>query len=166
MYVANFMFWVCVTCINNEIRLVNGLRLFYDPPKGVPWKFWLDPRFPQNLKLKWILKRLPLDRGYFKVYFFTKGESILIIFSHTYLLTRNFVVLFQVMFTLPCILFLLNCPVIRYYWLTILRKEVTWKLWLDPRFPRHPKWKWSLSWLPLDRGHLKPISYGKRLLVK
>ena len=73
--------------------------------KGVPWKSWLDPRFPRNSKPKWTLKWLPLDRGYFKFYFH-KGESILIISYHTYLLARNFVILFQVMFALPCILFL------------------------------------------------------------
>ena len=44
--------------------------------KGVPWKSWLDPRFPRNLKLKQILKWLPLDRGCFKVYFFTQREKV------------------------------------------------------------------------------------------
>ena len=71
----------------------------------VPWKFWLDPRFPRDLKLKQILKRLPLDRGCFKVYFLQKGKVFLIISCHTYLSTSEFVVLFQVMFALPCILF-------------------------------------------------------------
>ena len=52
------------------------------PEKRAPWKFWLDPRFFRNPKLKWILKWLPLDRGYFKFYFFIKGESILIISCH------------------------------------------------------------------------------------
>ena len=67
-----------------EIIILRSLE------KGVPWKFWLDPRFPRNPKLKWILKWLPLDRGYFKFYFFfTKGESLLIILCRTYLLTRN-----------------------------------------------------------------------------
>ena len=42
--------------------------------KGVPWKFWLDPRFSRNLKLKWILKWLPLDRGCFKFYFLQKEK--------------------------------------------------------------------------------------------
>ena len=134
--------------------------------KEVLWKFWLDPRFPRNLKLKQILKWLSLDRGCFKVYFFTKGESLLISPSHIYLSARNLVVSFQVMFALPCILFSLNCLVICYYWLMILWKEVMWKLWRNPRFPRHPKWKWSLNWLPLDRGHLKPISYGRGLSFK
>ena len=73
--------------------------------KGVPWKSWLDPRFSRNSKSKWALKWLPLDRSYFKFYFH-KGESILIITCHTYLLARNFVILFQVIFVLPCILFL------------------------------------------------------------
>ena len=56
--------------------------------KEVPRKSWLDPRFPRNPKLKWILKRLPLDRGYFKVHF-SKGESFLIISGHISLLIRN-----------------------------------------------------------------------------
>ena len=67
---------MCVTCINNEIEIVNGLRLlFYDfPKKGVPENFWLDARFPRDPKLKWILKWLPLDRGYFKFYFLEKEK--------------------------------------------------------------------------------------------
>ena len=73
--------------------------------KGVSWKSWLDPWFFRNSKSKWILKLLPLDRGYFKFYFH-KGESILIISCHTYLLARNFIILFQVISVLPCILFL------------------------------------------------------------
>ena len=40
--------------------------------KGVLWKFWLDPRFSRDPKLKWILKWSSLDRGYFKFYFFYK----------------------------------------------------------------------------------------------
>ena len=134
--------------------------------KGIPWKFWLDPRFPRDPKLKWSLKRLPLDRGYFKFYFFIKGENLLIIPCHTYFPNRKFVILFQVMVVLWCILLSLKCLVIRYYKLTILRKEVTWKPWRDPRLSRHPKWKWSLNWLPLDRGHLRLIFYEKGLLIK
>ena len=68
----------------------------------ISWKSWLNPRFPRNSKSKWILKWLPLDRGYFKFYF-CKGKSMLIISCHKYLLTRNFVVLFQIIFALPCI---------------------------------------------------------------
>ena len=104
MHVADFVFWVC---INNEIWIIVwfGIINLQSPEKGAPWKFWLDPRFPWNSKLKWTLKWLPLDRGYFKFYFH-KGESILIISCHTYLLTRKFVILFQVIFVLPCILFL------------------------------------------------------------
>ena len=73
--------------------------------KGVPWKSWLDPRFPRNSKSKWTLKWLPLDRGYFKFYFH-KGESILVISCLTYLSTCKFIILFQVIFVLPWILFL------------------------------------------------------------
>ena len=107
MHVLNFMCWVCVVCINNEIGMIVWFRIIIlqSPEKGVPWKSCLDPRFPQNSKSKWTLKWLPLDRGYFKFYFH-KGESILIIACHTYLLTRSFVILFQVVFVLPCILFL------------------------------------------------------------
>ena len=38
-----------------------------------------------------LFRSLPLDRGYFKLYFH-KGESILIISCHTYLGTRKFVI--------------------------------------------------------------------------
>ena len=79
--------------------------------KKTPWKFWLDPWFLRNSKLKWTLKWLPLDRGYFKFYFY-KGESLLIISCHTYLLTRKFIILFQVIFLLSYILFSLKCLVI------------------------------------------------------
>ena len=34
-------------------------------------------------------------------------------------------------------------------------KGISWKFWLDPRFPRGPKLKWILKWLPLDRGCFK-----------
>ena len=76
-----------------EIGIVAWLEIIIlrSPEKGGSWKFWLDPRFPWNPKLKWILKWLPLDRGYFKFYFH-KGESILIISCHTYLGTRKFVI--------------------------------------------------------------------------
>ena len=73
--------------------------------KWAQWKSWLDPRFSRNSKSKWTLKWLPLDKGYFKFYF-RKGESILIISCHTYLLIRNFVILFQAIFVLPFIFFL------------------------------------------------------------
>ena len=132
--------------------------------KEVPRKFCLDPRFPRNPKLKQILKWLPLDRGCFKIYFFTKGESFfyLIIPCHTYcFFTRKSVILFQVIIVLPCILFWLNCFVICHYQSEIFRKEVTWKLWLDPRFPQNPKLKWILKWLPLDRGYFK-VYFFKR----
>ena len=75
--------------------------------KGAPWKYWLDPQFPRDSKSKWILKWLPLDRSYFKFYFHM-SESILIITCHTYFLTRKFIILFQVIIALPCILFLLK----------------------------------------------------------
>ena len=72
MHVLNFIFWVCVICINNEIGMIIWFEIIIlrSVEKGVLWKFWFDLRFPQNPKLKWILKWLPLDRGYFKVYFF------------------------------------------------------------------------------------------------
>ena len=84
---------------------MTGSIILQSPEKGISWKFWLDSRFFRNSKSKWALKWLPFDRDYFKFYFH-KGESILIISCHTYLLTRNFVILFQVIFVLPCILFL------------------------------------------------------------
>ena len=134
--------------------------------KGAPWKFWLDPRFLWNSKLKWTLKWLPLDRGYFKFYFH-KSESILIITCHTYLLTRKFIILFQVITALPCILFLLkmsrnlvlliNNPSKREDVETLARSSV---------FPSSQVKKWKLNWLPLDRSHLKTISYRRGLLVE
>ena len=62
---------------------------FMTSRKEVPRKSWLDPQFPRNPKLKWILKRLPLDRGYFKVYFFKRGKFSNNLVSHIYLSTRN-----------------------------------------------------------------------------
>ena len=59
----------------------------------------------------------------FKVTNYHEDESLLIISCHIYLSTRKSIILFQVTIALPCILFLLNCPVIRYYWLIILRKR-------------------------------------------
>ena len=140
MHVLNFMFWICVICINHQIGIAAwlGIIILRSPEKGVPWKFWLDPRFPRNSKLKWTLKWLPLDRGYFKFYFY-KRESLLIISCHIFLSIRNLGILVQVMFALPCILFSLNCPIVCYYWSMILQKEVMWKLRRDPRFPCHPK---------------------------
>ena len=121
-----FMFYVH-TCVrihvlnmcdiyNNKIGIIVwlGVIILQSLKKGIPWKFWLDPQFPRNSKPKWTLKWLPIDRGYFKFYFY-KGESLLIISCHTYFLTRKFVILFQVIFVLPCILFSLKYPVIRCY---------------------------------------------------
>ena len=76
---------------NNDFYVWLGVVILRSLEKGVSWKFWLDPRFPRNPKLKWILKWLPLDRGCFKFYFFTKGESLLIIPCHIY--TFQFVIL-------------------------------------------------------------------------
>ena len=108
IHVLDFMFWVRVIYVNNKIRIIVwlGVVTLRSLVKGTPWKFWFDPL--------WILKWLPLDRGYFKFYFY-KGESPLIISCHTYLLTRKLVILFQVIFVLPCILFSLKCPVIQCY---------------------------------------------------
>ena len=116
MHVLDFIFWVRVIWINNEIGIIVwlGVIILQSPEKGDPWKFWLNPRFPRNSKSKWTLKWLPLDRGYFKFYF-RKGKSILIILCHAYLLVRKFVISFQVIFVLPCILFSLKCHGIWHY---------------------------------------------------
>ena len=135
--VLNFMLWLYVLCFNIYDDHVARFYYFTISRKEVPRKFWLDPLFPRNPKLKWILKWLPLDRGYFKVHF-SKGESFLIIPCHIYLLTCNLSFLFQVMFALPCILFVLNYPVIRCYWSIILRKEVTWNFGVILGFPVIP----------------------------
>ena len=97
--------------------------LTYDIQKNeVPWKSWLDPRFSRNSMLKWILKWLPLDRGYFKFYF-RKGRSILIISCHTYFRTCESVVLFQVVLCITMHFTLVKCLVFRYYWSIIPRKR-------------------------------------------
>ena len=92
------------------------------PKNEVPWKSWLDPRFFRNSMLKWILKWLPLDRGYFKFYF-CKGKSILIISWHTYFRTRESVVLLQVVLCITMHFIPVKCLVFRYYWSTIPRKR-------------------------------------------
>ena len=75
----------------NKIGIIIWLRIIIllPPRKGALWKSWLDPRFSRNSKSKWTLKWLPLNRGCFKFYFH-RGESILIILWHAYLLTRKF----------------------------------------------------------------------------
>ena len=142
MYVTNFTFWVCGICINHGNGIIMWLEsiILQSLEKGVPWKFWLDPRFPRNSKLKQILKWLPLDRGCFKVYFFTKGRKYTNnLVPYVRFPTCNFVVLFQVIIALPCILSLLNTSCLGIIDRQSLEKEVVWKLWLDPRFPCHPK---------------------------
>ena len=79
--------------VNSVCFVLLEIIILRYPKNEVPWKSWLDPRFPRNSILKWILKWLPLDRGYFKLCF-RKGKSILIISCHTSLLTRNFVSFF------------------------------------------------------------------------
>ena len=132
--------------------------------KGAPWKSWLDPRFSRNFKSKWTLKWLPLDRGYFKFYFH-KGESIPIISCHTYLLTRNF--FFHVISVLPCILFLfkMSCNLVLLIDYPSKRGDVE-TLARSSVSPSPQVKKRSLNWLPLDRGHLKPVSYGRGLSFK
>ena len=74
MHVLNFMFWIYVLCFNIQDDYMARFYYFTISRKEVPRKFWLDPRFPRNPKLKEILKWLPLDRDYFKVYFLQKGK--------------------------------------------------------------------------------------------
>ena len=125
MHVLNSMFWVYVIRISNKIGKIIWLEIIIlrSPEKRVPWKFWLDPRFPWNPKLKWILKWLPLDKGYFKFYFFTKGESLLIISCHIYLLTRNFVIFISIRVCITMHFIPVKCLVFRYYWSIIPRKR-------------------------------------------
>ena len=112
MHVLNFMSWVCMLWIWNSQWL--EIIILRSPEKGAPWKFWLDPRFPRDPKLKWILKWLLLDRGYFKVFFFTKRESLLIISCYVYLSIRNLVVCFK-SFSHCHAFSYLKCSVIRHY---------------------------------------------------
>ena len=104
-----FNFFLRVCDHNKSAMLCNGpVLLIYNILKiEIPWKSWSDPWFPRNSKSKWTLKWLPLDRGHFKFYFW-KGKSILIILGRTYIWTFNFVILFQVVSILSCILSLLN----------------------------------------------------------
>ena len=74
MHLLNFMLWVCVLCFNIWDDYMIRFYYFTISRKEVSRKFWLDPWFPRNPKLKWILKWLPLNRGYFKVYFFKRGK--------------------------------------------------------------------------------------------
>ena len=74
MHLLNFMLWICVLCFNIQDHYMARFYYFTISRKEVPRKFWLDPWFPRNPKLKWILKWPPLDRGYFKVYFFKRGK--------------------------------------------------------------------------------------------
>ena len=109
--------------------LINRLVIWFEfiilrsPEKGVPWKFWLDPRFLRDPKLKWILKQLPLDRGYFKFYFLQKGESSLIISCHTSLLTCNFIIFISSRVCITMHFIPVKCLVFRYYWSIIPRKR-------------------------------------------
>ena len=75
-YVSNFVFLVCMISVDNEIGMIVwfGVIILRSPKKEVLWKFWLDPQFLRNPKLKWILKWLPLDKGCFKFYFLQKGK--------------------------------------------------------------------------------------------
>ena len=104
---------------NNHVTRVIILQ---SPEKGAMWKFWLDPRFFRNFKSKWILKWLPLDRGYFKFYFH-KGESTLIISCHTYFSTRNFVIFISSHVCITIHFTPGKCLVFRYYWSIIPRKR-------------------------------------------
>ena len=50
----------------------------------IPWKSWLDPQFPWHSERKWILKRLPPNRGHFNFIFVNRDG--LLINSGTYFL--------------------------------------------------------------------------------
>ena len=48
----------------------------------------------------------------------------------------------------------------------IPKNEVSWKSWPDPWFPRNSKSKWTLKWLPLNRGYFKfYFCKGKSILI-
>ena len=119
------------------------------PEKGVSWKFWLDPRFPRDPKLKWILKRLPLDRGCFKSYFFTKGESSLIILCHTSLLTRSFIIFISSRVCITMHVMKLEWSMALDYYFTISRKKGPVKILVRssifPRFQNKMNFKVSAS---------------------
>ena len=140
IHVLNVVFWICVMCFYNWNESTAWVYFLRSPEKGVSWKSWLYPRFPRNPKLKQILKWLPLDTGRFKVYFFYEKRKytnnlMLYVFIESQICR---LISSHVRIAMHFVL-MLNCPVIHYYWLMILRKEMTWKLWYDPWFLCHPK---------------------------
>ena len=56
-------------------------------------------------------------------------------------------------------------------WLRVIilqspEKGAPWKFWLDPRFLQNSKSKWTLKWLPLDRGYFKFYFHkGESILI-
>ena len=76
IHMMNSMFWVYVIHIskwNWNDHMARDYH-FTISQKGLCGNFWLDPRFPRSPKLKWILKWLPLDRGYLNFTFYKRRK--------------------------------------------------------------------------------------------
>ena len=76
MHVLNFMFLVFVICINNEIGMIVWFGVIILQFLGNELRENLGsildfPKIPSQSEL---LKWLPLDRGYFKFYFWQKEK--------------------------------------------------------------------------------------------
>ena len=97
MHVLNFIFRVYVICGGSIIENEQMARVYYFTISQKRRSVEILARSsisPESQTKVNFLKRLPLDRGCFKLYFFKKGESLLIIPCHTLLLTCEFVILF------------------------------------------------------------------------
>ena len=112
--VLNVVFWICMKCLVLEMNQWFEFIILRSPEKEVPWKFWLDPRFSRNPKLKWILKWLPFDRVTLNFTFCKRRK-----FANNPVPYISQLVILSFCFKscLHChaFCFCLNCPVVRYY---------------------------------------------------
>ena len=58
-----------------------------------------------------------------------------------------------------------NNHVTRVIILQSFKKGTLWKFWFDPRFSRNSKFKWTLKWLPFDRGYFKIYFYKSESIL-
>ena len=96
------MFFPCIhACV--KICVLNMCDMFNNQNDHMTRVYYF--RSPKRRSVEIFARSSISPRSQIKVYFFLE-KSFLIIPCKTYLSTRNLVVLFQVMFALPCILFL------------------------------------------------------------
>ena len=157
---SNFKYKHAIIMLWNDLVLLT-----YNILKNeISWKSWLDLRLSRDSMLKWILKWLPLDRGYYKFYF-RKGKSILIISCHTYFRTREFVDLFQVVLCITMHFIPVKCLEFRDYWLTIPRETGGMETLARSSVSLSPLVRVKFKWLPLDRGPFKFIFMERDHLI-